>query len=120
MMIVGTCQPCGRLMVRATDWRTATAEERAEQRKAGRDSHQGRGLCSRCYRDAHRAGTVIDFPRSTQDAVDVLEEYEAMEHRAHQSQASRCRELAPRLGMTWQAVEKAVLRARRAAGQAAA
>lgn len=70
-----------------------------------------RGLCDLCRRRSVADGTLIDYERLNVPACEVVAEYLAMPHDPGESRASRCRRLAPRMGMQWKSLEKALKRA---------
>src|SRR5687768_7682676 len=87
--------------------------------------HAGRGLCPRCYRRHYRQGTVIDLPRRTWAAEDLVAEAQTL--RARHGGGPRPRggqlrgvmpegitwsEVAAQLGVTEKAIEKARARLR--------
>lgn len=68
----------------------------------------GRGLCSHCY-DQHRAdGTLIDYERVHRPREEVLEEWSQLAQRGYNK-----REAAARMGMSFEALDRAIYRARR-------
>lgn len=109
--VASTCRECSATLVPSRAWRTLSPEERAERRAKGYDVRSGRGLCNRCYGLLWYRGDLIDVPRITVPIADVLEAWERDDHRPGESRKSRCRRLTPRLGMTPNALERALLRA---------
>lgn len=74
----------------------------------GYAAHEGRGLCRSCYA-AHRAGgTLGDYPPITWRRTELYAEWEILRDRG----MSR-REAAGHLGVTFAALEQAILRTRR-------
>ena len=106
---------CDRRMVSRRVWDKATRERRAELAAQGVHKHQGRGLCSRCYSRARAAGTLEDYPATVYTRAEVLDEWQAAGLDRTLSRAERCRRLAPRLGMSFAALERALDRAQVAA-----
>ena len=86
----------------------------------GRLQHQGdttrpkrcRGLCNTCYRRHKYRGTLYDFPRDTLPVESLLDAWHTVERRAGDTRAAHARNVAARLGMSFEAVERAILRAR--------
>ena len=96
------CARCERPIIARTQWRRHTPEERTALTAENVSIHQGRGLCSPCYRH-HRD----DYDRTNQRLADVLEEWTYLaEPLAPVRQ--EVRRLAPRLGMTPKTLEKIV------------
>lgn len=71
--------------------------------------HEGRGLCTECYMRAHHRGAIADYERTSRSREDFLEDYRLLRAQGY----SRA-QIAERLGVTRDAVDKAVSRARRA------
>jgi hypothetical protein len=67
-----------------------------------------RGLCDSCYQTHHRAGTLDQFPiqRNQRRRVEFIADYELLRSEGY----SRA-QIAARLGMTRNAVDRAVQRA---------
>jgi hypothetical protein len=49
------CISCAAKLVNQREWRAMSRPERAAEREAGRDGHDGKGLCIRCHRARLRA-----------------------------------------------------------------
>lgn len=73
--------------------------------------HAGRGLCSPCYAQANRDGTLLDFARITRPKADTLAEVEFLT-----SIGFTETEAARRLGITRDAVYQARRRTQTHAG----
>lgn len=101
---------CDRTLVPDSQWKASDQQQRLIWNAAGVYPHKGRGLCPTCYDRARRTDTLLDFERTTVPLDMVLEEWERMDHEGR-SRQDVCRQLAPRLGMTWWALEKALDRA---------
>lgn len=69
-----------------------------------------RGLCSACYWRHRTAGTLDRFPRKVRPSHDTFEDYLFLA-----AQGYTRRTAAERMGITKQALEKAIMRAARAA-----
>lgn len=67
-----------------------------------------RGLCRVCYFRAERDGTLFDHPRTTRPRADVVEDYLML---VETRQYSTRRDVAARLGMTVDALDRALYRA---------
>lgn len=100
---------CGRRLVTQAAWRALSNEERRAQRAQGLAGRQGRGLCLTCYTRLRRTGGLIDFERPNRSRAEVLEEWRALPTEG--STNERIRQLAPRLGMTVDALSRAICRA---------
>jgi len=85
--------------------------ERAQVR-----SHRGRGLCSRCYSVARKAGTLLDVERTTVDRDTFLEDAHML---VIEQGFDRASTIAERLNMSKDAVTKALLRGARAGDERA-
>lgn len=70
---------------------------------------QGRGLCTRCYRNVEYHGQLLEYPRLTRSRDELLEDYEVL-----RSQGYNWRECATILGMKYASFERAMERARAA------
>lgn len=68
--------------------------------------HNGRGLCGGCYSRAEQAGTLADYPRRQKPRADLLEDWELLRSEGYSVQHA-----AERLGMTHEAMRKALRRA---------
>lgn len=104
-----TCTACTIPMIAMETWRNTPREERRRLRPTVRP-HQARGLCDTCYYRDKRHGHTTN--RLTVRVVDVAEDWTHLADRRHSQQAN-VRALAPRLGMTETALERAILRAKR-------
>lgn len=105
-----TCTECGATMVPKRRWNAMRPTERACLRAAGHQRTGGRGKCDRCYsrcryRDAREGQVLKIVPRR-----DVLEDWQQLADRSL-SRAQNIRQLAPRMGMSEAALEKALDRA---------
>jgi hypothetical protein len=67
----------------------------------------GRGLCSACHQRAKRDGTLIDYERRSVARDELLDEWEIL-----RGDGCTIPQAAPRLGMTVDALAKALDRAR--------
>lgn len=76
---------------------------------AREDAHDGRGLCSSCYKRADYHGQLIDHPRRTRTRDEVLEEWDWLRRAGVPWQHAH-----ERLGMTAGAFQRAYYRARAA------
>ena len=74
--------------------------------------HQGRGLCNPCYKTLHRDGGLEDYPRMFHAADEVLDDWVFL-----RDQGYTIRNAAPRMGMTFAALEKALERAKKRGDQ---
>lgn len=104
------CLGCGRPTVSQNQWRALSVEERRALQARVRPNI-GRGLCPACYMRARKAGTLEDFERATVPAALVVSEWQHADLPRDWSKAKRVRHLAPRLSMTPDALERALLRA---------
>lgn len=77
--------------------------------------YMGRGLCDSCYWRAHHRGTLIDHGRVNRTREELLEDYRLL-----RSEGFSRSQIADRLGVTRDAVDKAISRARRAGIEVAA
>jgi len=66
-----------------------------------------RGLCKRCWDYAKRHGTLIDYPLNTTPRAHFLADFELLVEEGY-----TLRQIAERLGMTYEAVDQAQYRAR--------
>lgn len=101
---------CGRELVPKLRW---TKTPRVVRNLGTHAQADARGLCVTCLRRAQKAGTIIDFERVTMPRETVLEEWARLADR-RVSKAENVRRLAPRLGMTPAALDRAVNRATKA------
>lgn len=72
-------------------------------------THNGRGLCQRCWRRHAKAGTLDRFAIERRPYREVYEEYLVLKARKY-----TIREAADVLGMKYEALERAICRARAA------
>ena len=71
--------------------------------------HEGRGLCESCYRACSRDGTLLDYPRLTWRGDELVADAELLRARYGQP----WREIAAELGVSFVALDRARVRARR-------
>lgn len=83
-------------------------------RKNGR---RPRGLCGSCYERLRHRGELTDYPTQSKSRADVLGDLEAVGFDPRQPARPQLQLIAPRLGMSFKALERAWNRAR-AAGAA--
>jgi len=74
------CADCTDTMVPRKTWTALTDAERKAARARGEARVASRGLCTRCERAHHKAGTLIDFERTYVPAVWRAEDYENIRH----------------------------------------
>lgn len=67
----------------------------------------GRGLCRRCYSRHERRGTLVDFPRTTRSRDELLDDWVLLREQGLDRRAA-----AARMGMTYSAFDRALVRAR--------
>ena len=113
MRTLGTCLDCGRRMVSRWWLDKQTPETRANVRAAGYVGKVGRGLCKFCYEDARAAGRLDEYDRTARWRGEVLEELDHLGFDPRRPAAPQLRNIAPRLGMSYKALERAWNRARR-------
>lgn len=101
------CTRCRIPMMTEHAWEKLTLEERAQRRADGVNCHRGLGLCVPCYM-RRRVRPV----RTTRPVATVAEDWTELAN-PHRTQKDNVRHLAPRLGMTETALERAVLRAKK-------
>lgn len=70
---------------------------------------QGRGLCTRCYRNVEYHGQLLEYPRLTRSRDELLADYEVL-----RGQGYNWKECATILGMKYTSFERAMCRARAA------
>lgn len=70
--------------------------------------HHSRGLCRTCYRRATEDGTIDDWPCRKRPADDVLEDWDMLRREGYSMVQA-----APRIGVSPDALEMAIVRARR-------
>lgn len=75
-----------------------------------RGQHKGRRLCTTCWRAHEVAGSLVDFAPLIRRSAEVIEDYRIL--RARRPDLT-VRQLADRLGMTHDALSRALTRARR-------
>lgn len=98
------CRKCGKPLVGA----------RNGKRRRTKVAHYGRGLHCRCYYQAQREGVLSQYPplsKSREWVVRTFKELRELEP-ARDTQ-SLCINLAPRMGMTYYALQRAIYRARK-------
>lgn len=107
-----TCAACERRTVPERAWKRADDTQRQLWRESGMVRGSGRGLCKPCYTKHYKAGTLDTFPRVTVPRRDVVDDWQHLAaERAGMSRAQAVQVLAPRMGMTPDALEKALDRA---------
>lgn len=74
-----------------------------------------RGLCDTCYRGCKRRGQLSRYPRTNRPTTEVIDEYNSL-----RAQGLTPSEVAATLGMTPDALQRAVVRARVAGTDVAA
>jgi hypothetical protein len=74
-----------------------------------RPRNHGRGLCEFCHRVCTGNGTLLDWPRATRTAAEVLEDYAIACARLPNGTVAQRAEL---IGMTHSALQRALERAR--------
>lgn len=72
--------------------------------------HRGRGLCGDCYSDCARSGTLLEWPRLTRPAVELLADAELLRRRYDPPMIWT--EVADRLGVQVDSLLRARSRAR--------
>lgn len=111
-----TTRPCDQCRIPTlpyTTWTKAPQPVRDTWKATGLRRAGARGLCNTCYRTRWATGQLTDHPRRNVPRRDVLEDWAALsDERAGLSQTQAVRIMAPRLGMTPAALEKALARAR--------
>jgi len=71
--------------------------------------HEARGLCEPCYKREDYHGRLADYPRATWSRDDLMTEWELL-----RSEGYSRRDAADRLGVKWEAFDRAYYRARAA------
>lgn len=104
------CNDCSRKLHTRRAWRVIPLAERRTMR-AGHAMVQGRGLCVGCYVRAQRNGTIIDQETTGKPWAQVLEDWHRLADRSL-TRMENVRRIAPRVGMTVDALERAVTRHR--------
>lgn len=90
-----------------------TVAERKQQKSEGRRRRTGRGLCVNCADWLRRRGRIEEYPLTEADVpIAVVVEEWAWLANPWRSDAHNIEALAPRLGMTNKALERALERAR--------
>lgn len=96
------CADCGRPMA------PQSALRRNPELRQRYVEHQCRGLCSACRKRHAQAGTILDFERTQHTRDEVLDEWVTLRDEGHTvPQAAR------RIGMTTEALLRALERARK-------
>jgi len=104
------CNNCGRVLHERSRWRMLPKADRVALRH-GHAMHMGRGLCHGCYSRAQRDGSVIDHEATVKPWAYVLDEWKRLAD-PEASRVENARRIAPHLGMTVAALERAVTRHR--------
>jgi transposase-like protein len=73
------------------------------------DTHEGRGLCPPCYRQAHYSGRLDEYPRRSWSRDELMGEWDLL-----RSDGYTRRNAAERLGLKWETFDRAYWRARSA------
>jgi hypothetical protein len=101
-LIARQCRACPRwLLPRGALRRSPLLRERYAE-------HGARGLCHACYLRVRNAGRLDDYPRATWTRDELLDEWKFL-----RSTGVGVVEAAPRLGMTVDALTRALARARK-------
>jgi hypothetical protein len=74
-----------------------------------RSTHKGRGLCGTCRDYVTTHGDLADYPRVTISRDELLDDYVILRKEGYTH-----RQIAKRLGMTYVALDRALVRARKA------
>lgn len=109
--VLGECKECEVPVVTKWSWRRLRQERRDELRGMYHE-HGGHGLCKNCYARANRRSRATGGPRSPSWPAELAYDEYMRVHDPEVSQAENCRVIAPRLGMSWTALERAVVRAK--------
>jgi len=108
------CAQCACPVVPAQVWRAADAETRKVWAREGMRRYGGRELCAADYNQARKRDELVDHGRRTRSVRDVVEDWlHLADEHAHMSRKAATRVMAPRLGMSAKALEKALMRASR-------
>jgi hypothetical protein len=91
------------------EWRAKDRAKRQRLLAEGFAVHGARGLCGGCYTKVHQAGELIDYERRTFSNAEAVSEYDRMAD-PERSIRYNCHQIAPRIGMTFAALERAVNR----------
>lgn len=105
------CSRCRRRTMPKDRWRAKSRTERKALQARGVTARGGRGLCDSCYRYAWERGELVDHERKLRPWSEVREDWEALADRSL-SRNENARRLAPRLGMTYDALDRALSRHR--------
>lgn len=108
---MGSCVDCGRPTVPDRRWRAVPPEDRAERFGEFTRADRGRGMCSACYR-RWQVRTPLDERAPKGIPRDIVAEEWEMFHDGRLSRAANIRLIAPRIGMSEAALEKALDRLR--------
>lgn len=107
------CRECGAGLVRQRVWRKLTQAERDRLTAEGKRRQERPGLCSRCFHRANREKQRAEADIMTRDLV--LTDWRWLHETGQLSEteplAARVRVAAPRMGMTVDALAKALERA---------
>lgn len=108
---MSTCLDCTHTLVPYREWGAMSLPERREAAASGKARAAARGLCARCYRNRLNRGALHDLPRVTMSRDDVLSEWSHLVG-SQPPTKDAINAIAPRLGMTTSALEKALYRAK--------
>lgn len=106
----GGCATCGVQLLIEKLWRTLTPEQRANAWRHDVARGDSSTACARCFGQARRAASPTRRVRNS--VANVAEDWDTLADRRI-TQAANVRHLAPRLGMTEAALERAILRAKK-------
>ena len=108
------CHRCERPMVPNKEWLKADTETRQTWVDTGRVRSMSRGLCTSCYNrlSGRRLGELADYARQTMPRGHVVEEWDHLKTQGAPLYVNLKR-VAPRLGMSPKALDKALRRAGR-------
>lgn len=109
-LLIRTCDTCARRMVSSWVWTHRSTEYRAMLSAAGYTRGQRADRCRNCCQRAERADSRQVTARTFYTRAELLAEWDML-HDRHLSVRANCRALAPRLGMKWASMERALLRA---------
>ena len=104
------CNDCSRTMHHRDVWRALPIAERRVL-SSEHTMFAGRGLCHGCYSRAQRNGTIVDHELAARPWAHVLEDWRRLADR-NLSRLANVQRIAPRIGMTVEALERAVTRHR--------
>lgn len=107
---VSRCHDCRRELVAQREWRAMDSDQRGFHLASGRASRASRGLCQGCDSTRRHRGTIDDLPRAYRTNAEVVEEWNAL-HDPGAPMNRNIRAVAPRIGMTTQALARALARA---------